>query len=183
MANITFVTQNMNKVEDARKLLPSFNLKHIDFDVPEIQSLDTREIAKYKLEYAYEKVKEPCFVMDASLELDCLNGFPGPLVKWYYAKSVGAQKTCDIAKLFNEFGCKWTSILGYYDGIKSVFLEESVNGTIPTEPRGSNGYDWDVIFIPEGESRTFAQMSFEEKQTYAVTKKLLVRFGDMFSKV
>lgn len=51
----------MNKLEDARKLLPSFNLKHIDFDVPEIQSLDSREIAKYKLEYAYEKVKESTY--------------------------------------------------------------------------------------------------------------------------
>ena len=177
MKQITFVTQNKNKLADAQKLLPDFEIEHIDFEVPEIQSLDPREIVEHKLRFAYEKVQKPCFVMDASLFLDCLNGFPGPFIKWWFEKTVGEQKTCEIATLFKNPVCKWTTVLGYFDGAETHFLEETVNGTIPEAPRGTNGYHWDTIFIPQGETRTFAEMTFEEKQQYAVTKKLLEKFA------
>lgn len=176
---LVFVTQNQNKVNDARKLLPEFDIQHIDFVVPEIQSLDVKEIIEYKLKYAYEQVKQPCFVMDASLELDCLNGFPGPFVKWYFSKTVGAEKTCQIGNLLNQRGCKWTTVLGYFDGKNSHFIEESVKGSLPEAPRGENGYDWDVIFIPEGQDKTFAQMTFEQKQKYALTTKLLTGLKEL----
>lgn len=176
LEKLVFVTQNPNKVADAKKLMPGFDIDHIDFEVPEIQSMDPREITEYKIKFAYERVQKPCFVMDASLFLDCLNGFPGPFIKWYYKNTVGAEKTCQIANLFKQPGCKWTTVLGYYDGQDTHFLQEDVKGKVPPTPVGTNGYDWDVIFIPEGEKRTFAQMTFEEKQEYAVTKKLLTRF-------
>jgi non-canonical purine NTP pyrophosphatase (RdgB/HAM1 family) len=179
MKTIVFVTQNLNKVEDAKKLLPEFEIEHIDFEVPEIQSLDPKEIAEYKIKFAYDKVQKPCFVMDASLFLDCLNGFPGPFIKWHFKHTVGADKTCEIAKLFNQFGCKWTTVLAYFDGKETHFLEETVSGKLPEKPRGTNGYEWDVIFIPEGDTRTFAEMTFEEKQSYAVTKKLMGRFKEL----
>ena len=175
MKKLVFVTQNQNKLVDAQKLLPDFEIEHIDFEVPEIQSLDPKEIVKHKLEYAYNKIQRPCFVMDASLFLDCLNGFPGPFIKWWFEKTVGEEKTCQIADLFQERGCQWTTVLGYFDGKETHFLEETVRGNLPEVPRGANGYHWDTIFIPEGETRTFAEMSFEEKQSYAVTKKLMER--------
>lgn len=178
MKTLVFVTQNLNKVEDAKKLLPEFEIEHVDFEVPEIQSLDPREVTEYKIKYAYEKLGKPCFVMDASLFLDCLNEFPGPLIKWFFKYTVGAEKTCQIAKLFNQYGCRWTTVLAYFDGNQTHFFEETVYGKIPESPRGENGYEWDVIFIPEGETRTFAEMTFEEKQTFAVTKKLLKKFSD-----
>lgn len=179
MKKLTFVTQNKNKLADAQKLLLEFEIEHVDFEVPEIQSLNPKEIAEKKLEYAYGKVKQPCFVMDAALSFDCLNGFPGPFIKWWFEKTVGAEKTCQIAKLFGEFGCQWTTILGYFDGQDTHFLEETIKGTLPTEPRGTNGYHWDTIFIPEGETRTFAEMTFEEKQSYAPTKKLLNKLKEI----
>jgi non-canonical purine NTP pyrophosphatase (RdgB/HAM1 family) len=89
---LTFVTQNKHKVEDAKKLLQNFKIENIDFEIPEIQSLDSKEIVEYKLKFAYEKVGKPCFVMDASLFLDCLNGFPCPFIKWYFEKTIGTQK-------------------------------------------------------------------------------------------
>lgn len=175
---IFFLTQNQNKISDARILMSEFDIQQIDFEVPEIQEFDPREIISYKIKYAYEITKKPCFVMDASLFLDCLNGFPGPFIKWYFSKTVGAEKTCQIAQLFNQKGCRWTTYLGYNDGLETFIFEETIKGNIPNEPIGTNGYDWDVIFIPEGETRTFAQMTFEEKQKYALTKKLLERFSN-----
>ncbi len=172
MKKVVFVTQNTHKLSDAQKLLPEFEIEHVDFEVPEIQSLDPKEIVEHKLRYAYDHSKKPCFVMDASLFLDCLNGFPGPFIKWWFEKTVGEEKTAQIANLFNEHGCAWTTVMGYFDGTKTYFFEETVRGEIAEKPRGENGYHWDTLFIPEGETRTFAEMTFEEKQSYAVTKKL-----------
>lgn len=172
---LVFVTQNQNKLSDARLLMPGFDITHVDFEVPEIQSLNPQEIIAYKIKYAYEEVGRPCFVMDASLNIDSLAGFPGPLIKWYF-KSVGADKICQIASLFTEMGCSWTTVLGYFNGEEFTYLDETVKGSLPENPRGTNGYDWDVIFVPEGEERTLAEMTFDEKQQYAVTKKLLGRF-------
>ncbi len=116
MKTIVFVTQNKYKLEDARKLLPEFEIEHVDFDVPEIQSLDPKEIIAHKLSYAYGKIGKPCFVMDSSLSLACLNGMPGPFIKWWFEKTVGEEKTCAIATLFGERGVTWTNVLGYFDG-------------------------------------------------------------------
>ena len=175
MKKLIFVTQNKNKLADAQKLLPEFTIEHVDFDVPEIQSLDPKEIIERKLSYAYEKIGKPCFVMDSSLALDCLNGFPGPFIKWWFEKTVGEEKTCAIATLFGERGVTWTNVLGYFDGSDTHYLEETLRGTLPATPCGTQGYHWDTIFIPEGETETFAEMGFERKQSYAPTKKLFER--------
>ncbi len=182
MKKIIFITENKNKLADAQKLLPDFEIEHVNFEVPEIQSLDPREIVEHKLRYAYEKIRKPCFVMDASLFLGCLNGFPGPFIKFWFEKTVGEEKTCQIANLFNKYNCKWTTVLGYFDGENTHFLEETVKGKLPKKPRGKNGYHWDTIFIPENETRTFAEMTFKEKQSFAVTKKLLYRLKELIAK-
>ena len=173
MKTLVFVTQNKNKLADAQRILPEFEIEHVDFDVPEIQSLDPKEIIAHKLSYAYEKIGQPCFVMDSSLSLACLNGFPGPFTKWWFEKTVGEEKTCAIATLFGERGITWTNMLGYFDGRDTHYLEEVLKGALPETPRGTDGYHWDTIFIPEGETETFAEMGFERKQSYAPTKKLL----------
>ena len=172
---LIFVTQNQNKLDDAKKLLPGYEIEHIDFDIPEIQSMDPREIIEHKLRFAYEKLGKPCFVMDASLGFEALNGFPGPFIKFWF-HTVGEEKTYEIVKFLENNKCKWISILGYFDGTKTHFIEETTEGTISTAPIGMNGYHWDTIFMPIGETKTLAQMSFEEKQKYAVTSRIMERF-------
>lgn len=82
LQTLTFVTQNKNKLADAQQLLPDFTIEHIDFEVPEIQSLDPREIVSHKLVYAYEKIQKPCFVMDASLFWIASTVFLDPLLSF-----------------------------------------------------------------------------------------------------
>lgn len=176
MRSIVFVTQNKHKLADAQKLLPEYHIEHIDYKTIEIQSFDLKEIITQKLTHAYKHVQKPCFVMDTALSFECLNGFPGPFIKWW-VEVVGEEKTCQIAQHLNQHGCTWTTTLGYFDGTETQYLEETVRGTISREPQYGEGpnWDWDTIFIPDGDTRTFAQMTFEDKQSYAVTKKLLDR--------
>ena len=179
MKTLVFVTRNKNKIEDARKLLPEFTIEHIDFDVPEIQSMDPKKIIEHKLAFAYEKVRTPCFVMDASLFFDCLHGFPGPFIKWWFEDTVGEEGTCEIARFLGKYGVQWTTVLGYFDGTRNHFLEETIRARIAEHPAGTNGFHWDTIIIPEGSDHTLAEMSFEEKQSYAPTKKLLHRLREI----
>lgn len=175
LPELIFITQNPNKVQDAEKIITSFSINHVNFEVPEIQSLDPKEVIEHKLLFAYEKIQKPCFVMDASLFFDCLNWFPWPLIKFWFEKSVGAEKTCKICSLLDNNACKRTSTLWYYDWINKTFLEETIAWTIAPEPKWSNWYHRDTIFIPQGSTQTLAEMSFEEKQEFAVTKKLLLQ--------
>jgi XTP/dITP diphosphohydrolase len=176
MKKITFVTQNKNKLADAQKLLSDFEVQHVDFSVDEVQSMDVREIIEHKLKQAMEKVEGPLFVMDASLSFSALNGFPGPLIKFFYEK-IGDKKITEIINELGDDKCIWTNSLGYFDGEKIHFLEEVVEGKVPCEPRGENGFHWDTIFIPDGSTKTLAEMDFEEKQSYATTKKLFEKLS------
>jgi len=177
MKTITFVTQNKNKVADAQKLLPEFEIHHVDFEVPEIQSMSPEHIAEYKIKFAYEHAKEPCFVMDTAMFFDCLNSFPGPYIKDYY-HTVGPDLICTISHYLKNPQCHVTTVLAYFDGKKTIFFKETIPGSIPEKPRGNNGYAWDPIFIPQGATKTFGEMTFEEKHSYSVTKKLLRQFHD-----
>lgn len=178
MSPLLFVTQNRNKLEDARKLMIGFQPDQLDIDIPEIQSLDIEEIIRHKLRYAYNIAQKPCFVMDASVSFEALNGFPGPLIRWFH-ESVGEEKICRIAHHLNNPRCLWTSMLGYFDGKQEHYLSEKVAGVVPASPRGENGYNWDTIFIPENENKTLAEMTFDEKQQFAPTKKLLISLRSM----
>src|SRR5258706_332860 len=159
MKTLVFVTQNQNKVDDAKRLLPNFQIDHVDFEIPEIQSLSSKEIIEHKLKFAYTKIKSPCFVMDVGLYIDALNGFPGPLVKWFY-RQVGANTICQIASMLGNEDCHWTTMLGYFDGTNEHFFEETVNGEIAENPRGTACYDSEHIFIPKRLNKTFSFYRF-----------------------
>ena len=176
MKSLVFVTENKHKLNIARKKLSDFKIEHVDFTIPEIQSMDPREIVRHKLTVAYEKVQKPCFVWDVSFGLNCLNGFPGPLIKWFF-ETVGDERICRIADEFGDRGCGYQTVLGYFDGTDTHFLEVSRKGSVPERPRGTNGFDWDTIFVPQNEDRTYAEMSFEEKHEHAVAGELLDKFN------
>jgi non-canonical purine NTP pyrophosphatase (RdgB/HAM1 family) len=178
---LIFVTGNPNKLEIARVKLTDYEVEHIDFEVAEIQSMDPREIVEHKLKEAYAKAGQPCFVWDVAFGLDCLDGFPGPLIKWFFAE-VGDTKICRIVDGFGDRGCGYRTVLGYFDGAKSHFFEVARRGNIPEQPRGANGFDWDTIFIPDGEKRTYAEMSFEEKHSHTVANELLDQFSTFLKK-
>lgn len=81
-----------------------------------------------------------------------------------------------MVRINQKTNCLWTSVIGYFDGSNEHYFEASVPGDIADSPRGTNGYDWDTIFIPKGQNRTFAEMLPEEKQKYALTQNLYMQF-------
>lgn len=162
MRKLIFVTGNHNKLADMRRMMSNFEIDHVEFEVPEIQSIDPVEVAKYKIKYAYEQIKKPCFVIDAGVNIEVLNGFPGAFVKPFY-KCLGIDGIANLIKKMGNGKCIHRIVLAYYNGKTTKIFETEVKGEFLTKSRGKNGYDWDPLFLPLGYKKTNAEMEPEEK--------------------
>jgi len=174
--DIYLITGNKNKLREAEQIL-KIKLKNVDLDLDEIQELDSDKIAEHKVKQAWELIKKPLFVWDQSLYIHCLNDFPGPLIKWFWTK-VTLEKISQIANFFDDHKIYTKTTLTYYNGKDMRHFYGVVHGTIPTQPRGTNGFAWDTIFIPEGYDKTFAEMTAEEKNVISMHKIALEKLRD-----
>src|SRR3989338_8813147 len=98
--DITLITSNKDKLREAEQIL-GIKLKNVDLELDEIQELDAKKIAEHKVRQAFSSINKPVFVWDQSIYIDCLNGFPGPLIKWFWTQ-VGLKKICEIANYFSN---------------------------------------------------------------------------------
>lgn len=160
--DLVFVTSNAGKLREAEAVLGRV-LDHCDLDLPEIQSLDLREVVRDKAGRAARRLGRPVLVEDTGLELAGLGGFPGPLVRWVLA-SVGAEGIARMAQAFGDPGATARCLLCAADGEAEVFGEGVVVGSIAERPRGRGGFGWDCVFVPEWPGgRTYGEMSDKEK--------------------
>ena len=173
-----FISGNAGKLKEAKNIL-NFEIEGLDIDLKEIQSLDPHEIIKNKLEEARKKFDGKFIVEDVSLNFECLNGLPGPLIKWFL-KSLGAEGLVKIVKTFGNNKATAKCIIGYFNEMRIEFFEGVVNGKI-VEPKGNNGFGWDPIFLPDGSNKTYAEMSDEEKNKVSHRRKAFERFREFIT--
>ena len=170
---IVFATNNPNKLEEARDLLPLFNvvgLKDIGCheDIPETE--DTLEgNAILKTEFVKEKFGFNCFSDDTGLEVEALDGAPGVYSARYAGEPVDANKNINklLVALENKANRKSqfrTVIALTLDG-KQFTFEGICKGSILENRVGEKGFGYDPVFVPEGFNKTFAEMSIKEKST------------------
>jgi len=164
---IQFITGNANKFKEAQKIIPG--LEQLDIDLPEIQEIDAHEVIKAKLVEAQKHHGGVFVVEDTSLYLDCLNGLPGPLIKWF-EKTIGNDGLYKIAKKHDDYGAQAKTIVGYSDENGNIeFFEGILKGEI-VAPIGDNDFGWSPIFKLDQNGKTFAQMSAEEKNDVSMRK-------------
>jgi XTP/dITP diphosphohydrolase len=110
---------------------------------------------------------------DTGLEVDALGGAPGV----YSARFAGEGATYaqNVAKLLERLGgaenrrARFVAVafVSFRDG-RELWEEGAVEGRIATAPRGSGGFGYDPVFVPDqGDGRTFAEMSPEEKHAFS----------------
>jgi len=165
-----FITGNKNKFGEVKSILPL--VEQLDIDLPEIQSTDAKEIIKAKLLEALKHKKADFIVEDTSLYFDCLNGLPGPMVKWFI-KSIGNEGLFRIVENFENDKAEAKTIIGYADSKKEIYFFEGIIKGKVVSPRGNSGFGWDTIFQPEGYSKSFAEMSQEEKNSISMRRVAL----------
>jgi non-canonical purine NTP pyrophosphatase (RdgB/HAM1 family) len=155
------VTGNPNKLAEARRLC-GHRLAAAEVDLPEIQSLDLATVLEAKAEEAYGRLARPVIVEETGLELAAMNGFPGPLIKWMLA-AVGAPGVARTAHALGDSRAQARCLLLYYDGHRRLRAEGETAGRLVLPPRGDSGFGWDPVFQPDGEERTYAEMTAAEK--------------------
>ncbi len=169
---IVFATNNNHKLTEISKLMGNnFHLLsladiNLDEDIPEDEpTLEAN--ALHKARYIFLKTGHNVFADDTGLEVDALGGRPGV----HSARFAGEDKNSDaninklLSLLQNHTNRKArfrTIIALIYEGNEYLF-EGVVNGVIITDKRGNGGFGYDPVFVPEGHTVTFAEMSLKEK--------------------
>jgi XTP/dITP diphosphohydrolase len=177
---LIFATNNQHKVAEIQSAigdqLEVVSLKQagIEADIPEPH--DTLEDnAREKSRFIHRLTGGNCFSEDTGLETDALQGEPG--VKSARYAGEGKDFDANIEKLLKRLGTT-TNRSARFRTVISLVLEEReylfegiCEGEIISEKRGSQGFGYDPVFLPHGSSRTFAEMTMEEKNRFSHRKK------------
>lgn len=175
--SLNFITGNPNKAKEVSQILGGIEIIARAADVPEIQSQSLREVVEAKVRAAFAVVGEPVIVEDVSLEYGALKGFPGPFVKYWNA-TAGNDLAVRIAQLEGNTEMVARCGSAYFDGITLLYAEGMVEGSV-VEKRGDSNFGFDPYFQPKGETRTFAEMSSEEKNARSHRGRSFVALRDM----
>lgn len=187
MNTLIFATNNQNKVNEIRLVLGnSFNIitlkeAGIDIDIPEPHNT-LEGNATEKSMTIYKLTGNDCFSEDTGLEVDALNGEPG--VKSARYAGDGRSFEANIDKLLTHLKphssrkARFRTIISLITEGNEFMFEGICNGTITIERRGSNGFGYDPVFVPDGSLKTFAEMSMEEKSVFSHRKKAMQKLID-----
>lgn len=188
MKTLVFATHNQHKlIEISAMISDKFELKSLNDincfeEIPEEK--DTLEgNALDKARFVFEKYGLNCFADDTGLEIDALNGRPGVYSARYAGESKDSHANmnkvlAEMEGISNRKARFRTVIALIIDG-KEFLLEGIVNGNIIEHKRGSSGFGYDPIFIPDCYNSTFAEMDLKEKNKIshrAIATQKLIEF-------
>ena len=176
---LVFITSNMNKVKQVQMHL-DHPVEHVNLDLTEMQSLDPMKIVEQKAKEAYQHIKKPVLVEDTSLIFNALGKLPGPFIKWFL-EEIGNEGICRMLDNYSDRSAIAWILFAYYDGSSVHIFDVKQQGTITNHPQGEDGFGWNHIFIPDGETKTFAEMGQEEKDRTSLRKRALIKL-DKFLK-
>ena len=177
---LIFATNNRHKVDEIRHAVGnrleilSLEEAGIDIDIPEPHpTLQANASEKSKTIHALTGLN--CFSEDTGLETEVLNGEPGV----HSARYAGEEKSFikNIDKLLANLSgaanrkARFRTVISLIWQQQEYFFEGICNGTIIEQPRGNRGFGYDPVFVPEGETRTFAELNMEEKNKFSHRKK------------
>ena len=171
---LVFATNNKHKLQEVRDIVGDrvevLSLADIGCydDIPE--TADTLQgNALIKARHIYEKYGLDCFADDTGLEVEAIDGAPGV----YSARYAGEE--CDseanMRKLLENLtgktnrNAQFRTVIALIINGEEMLFNGIVKGTIATEKKGDSGFGYDPVFVPEGYSESFAQMSGEMKNS------------------
>lgn len=167
--DLLLATTNSHKVKVFQSILGQ-QVRPIRLELSEIQSISVQEVVQHKSQLAYQIVGRPVLVEDTGLSLLAWNELPGALIKWFVA-TVGNDGICQMLQGFEQTEAVALSCVGYSDGNETKLFLGKTHGHVTANPRGNNGFGWDPIFVPEGWTKTFAEMTDEDESKFTSMRK------------
>ena len=189
--NAVFASRNEGKLRELRALLPDWEIEPLgDVEMPEETGATFYENAAAKARFA-QSVEPGRWAIgeDSGLEVDWLGGVPGIRSARYAGENAGDEQ--NVAKLLQALaGAEGADRGAHYVSELVVLTSEgrelrgtgTLEGEIATEPKGSEGFGYDPVFVPTGESRTVAELGNEWKRAHshraAATRALVLGVGE-----
>jgi XTP/dITP diphosphohydrolase len=175
MKTLYFITSNKGKVGEAtKKLAPlGFRVVQKDLGYPEVQADTLEEVAQFGVEQVRERFDKPFMLEDAGVFIQALEGFPGVYSKFVFF-TIGLPGILRLLEGVQNRSAVFRSVYAYHEpGKKPLICTGECKGTIIQEGRGLNGFGYDPLFVPTDATKTFAEMSTEEKNQYSHRAKAL----------
>ena len=188
---LVFATHNSNKAKEIQSLLPDdfqiLTLTQINCidEIPETsETLEGNSLLK--AQFVSDNFNLNCFADDTGLEIDAIKGRPGV----YSARYAGEEKNAEaninlvLSELRNESNRKaqFRTVITLILNDKTHVFEGIVRGEISNEKRGTDGFGYDPIFIPEGQTKTFAEMTLAEKNQQSHRARAFEKMIAFFTK-
>ena len=167
-----FVTGNENKFSEISRIFKNnklpYKLLQLDVDPIEIQADSLKDVALFKLASVKKEINGSFFVEDAGFFVDRpLNGFPG-VYSSYVFKTIGNEGILNLIKNCENAEAHFSAIIAlYYKPLDEIYTFEGIiKGKISEKIRGSHGFGYDPIFIPnEFNGKTFSELTITEKNS------------------
>lgn len=172
MKKLVFATNNRHKLEEVRAVLEGkfeiVGLHEIgcEEDIPETaETLDGNALLKAR--YIFETYGFDCFADDTGLEVDALNGAPGVYSARYggipHDANRNIEKLLTNLKGITDRKARFRTVICLIQDGKTLYFNGKIDGKIIDELKGSTGFGYDPVFVPDGYSETFAELGAEIK--------------------
>jgi len=172
-------TSSEEKYREAREILAEFGVElgRIDVEKIEIQADDPVEIVEYSLNQLEEDGRA-VVMEDAGIFIEHFGGFPGPYSS-YVLKRLDNPGILKLMEGIDDRRAHYQSAVALRRGGETTSFRGYVRGTIAKTIRGSGGFGYDPIFIPdEGDGRTFGEMTEDEKNAISHRARAFRRLGE-----
>jgi XTP/dITP diphosphohydrolase len=185
--NLIFATNNINKAKEIQHLVgDSVTIKTL-IEIGCLEEIvengkTLNENASIKSNYVFNNFNMNCFADDTGLLVESLNGEPGI----YSARYAGEQKNAgdNMDLLLKNLSNKKNRLASFMTVIslkindEEYFFEGELKGAIALEKSGNGGFGYDPIFIPEGYTKSLAELSLDEKNKISHRAKAFNKLRD-----
>jgi XTP/dITP diphosphohydrolase len=171
MSDFIFATHNSHKAQELKAMLPQLQIKtlidlnHQD-EIAETAS-DLKGNALIKAQKIHDLFGEAVIADDTGLEVNALNGAPGVRSARYAGEPKNdiknLEKLLEALKGEENRKAQFRTVICLLNREKMLYFEGVVKGTISEKPAGTGGFGYDPVFIPDGYSKSFAELSPEVK--------------------
>ena len=190
MKKIVFATNNKHKLKEIRKItagiLEILSLSDINCEEEiEETGITLEENALIKARYIKEKYGYDCFADDTGLEVEALGGAPGVYSARYAGEACNPLKNMlkllQVMEGITNRNARFRTVIALLMNNETYFFEGVVDGQITEEQKGSAGFGYDPIFVPEGYNQTFAELGIDIKNQISHRAKATRQFAQFLT--
>ena len=180
MQQIYFVSTNVKKYEELKKLLPDVDLIWHQMEQEELQTENAEILIKNKAQKAFKELRRPLIVDHTELRIHAFKDLPGLGTRSFYDR-IGAREIIEYCKIKKDFVAEVRTYLCFCDGMKFYISHGDEAGEITTNYKeNENAFAWDSIFIPsENNPQKLIYEEIDGSYKHSMRKKAVSNLKEM----